>query len=392
MTRSTILLLLLTGLLAPACATTGTTAQPALERAAFVTRLGNDTIAVERLVRDGDQLRAEVLLRVPRTTLHVYRMQLDASGRAVRMEATAHDPVAGIDSPPLSREVVQFGADSLRIETVGGSSPGTVSVAGGRDVLPFIDMVHWPFDLALQRAHATSGDSLVVPLLTGRRTQNFVVRRVGASDYTITHPFRGTMTTRVGPWGGIAELDAGRTTRALTVTRVEDVDLPTLARRYAALDAQGRSFGDLSGRGEATGTIDGATLAVDYGRPSKRGREIFGALVPWGQVWRTGANRATHLTTDRDLRIGGTPVPAGSYTLFTIPRPDGWTLIVNRRTNITGTAHDPAHDLARIEMQTRTLPSVVEDFTVVVDEAGRALRLQWDRLEASVPIEVAGAR
>jgi hypothetical protein len=131
-----------------------------------------------------------------------------------------------------------------------------------------------------------------------------------------------------------------------------------------------------------------ASLVVDYGRPAKRGREIFGALVPWGEVWRTGANRATHLTTDRDLLIGGTAVPAGSYTHFTIPRAEGWTLIVNRRTDITGTAHDPA----RIPMQTRSLPAVVEDFTVVVDEQGSALRLQWDRLEAFVPIQAAGGR
>jgi len=382
--RPAALLLLLLGLHGPAGA------QGSPRSAAFVTRLGNDTIAVERVVRDRGELRAEVLLRVPRTTLHVYRMRLDASGRPVRLETTAHDPALGVGSPALSREVIDFGADSLRIETTGGRSPGRASVAGGRDVLPFIDMVHWPFELVLQRAHAARGDSLAVPLLTGRRTQPFVVRRVGASDYTITHPFRGTMTARVGPGGVLAELDASRTTRALRVSRVAAVDLPALARRYAAIDAQGRPLGELSGRGEARGTLGGAAVAVDFGRPAKRGREIFGRLVPWGQVWRTGANRATHLTTDRDLLVGGTRVPAGTYTLFTIPGPDAWTLIVNRRTDINGTAYDAAHDLARIPMQTRTLPEVVENFTVVVDEAGGALRLQWDTLEAYVPVRAAG--
>ena len=144
-------------------------------------------------------------------------------------------------------------------------------------------------------------------------------------------------------------------------------------------------MGELSGRGEASGTIGRAHISVDYGVPKKRGRDIFGALVPYGEVWRTGANRATHLVTDRDLVIGGTPVPAGTYTLFTVPGPERWTLIVNRRTDIGGTSHDPAHDLARIPMEVRRLPDVVEDFTVVVDPAG-FLRLRWDRTEAAVEV------
>jgi hypothetical protein len=112
--------------------------------------------------------------------------------------------------------------------------------------------------------------------------------------------------------------------------------------------------------------------------------------VPYGQVWRTGANRATHFTTDRDLVIGGTAVPAGSYTLFSIPAAQGWTLIVNRRTEINGTSYDAAHDLARIPMQTRVLSAPVEDFTIRVDPEGSGglLRLQWDRTEAFVPIAV----
>jgi hypothetical protein len=381
-------------LILPACASTPGGQAAAPERAAFVTLLGNDTVAVERITRSGDELHAEVLLRVPRTTLHVYRMQLDAEGRPTSLETTAHDPAAGPDSPPRSRETVRWGADSVRIETTGGQAPGTAAVAGGRDVLPFIDMVHWPFELMLQRAHAAPGDSLVIPLLTGRRTQPFTVRRTGARDYTVTHPFRGTMTTQVDAQGRLTHLDAARTTRALRVTRVPEVSLAALARDFAAREASQGAPGELSGRGEAEATVAGASIGVDFGQPRKRGREIFGALVPWDQVWRTGANRATHLTTDRDLVIGGTTVPAGTYTLFSIPRSGTWTLIVNRRTNINGTAYDAAHDLARVEMQTRTLPEVVEDFTIRVDPQGEGgvLRIQWDRTEAYVPFQVRAGR
>ncbi len=396
--RLTILLACLLAACAPAAtpppAGTPTAAAATAERHAFVTLLGNDTIAVERITRTANEVRAEVLLRAPRTTLHVYRMQLDAEGRPVTMETTAHDPAAGPDSPPLSRETHRWGADSLRIESNGGQAPGAAAVAGGRDVLPFIDMVHWPFELMLSRAHAAAQDSIAIPLLTGRRTSPFVVRRVSAGDYTVTHPFRGTMTVQVDEQGRLEQLDAGRTTRALLVRRVADVDLPSIARQFVAREAQRGPMGDLSGRGETTATVGGANIVVDYGRPARRGREIFGALVPWDRVWRTGANRATHFTTDRDLVLGGTPIPAGSYTLFSIPRADRWTLIVNRQTDITGTAHDPEHDLARIEMQTRSLPEVVEDFTIRVDPegSGGVLRLQWDRTEAYLPFQVTAGR
>jgi hypothetical protein len=174
------------------------------------------------------------------------------------------------------------------------------------------------------------------------------------------------------------------------VERVADLDVRAAARSFAARDARGESFGALSGRGEAVGVIDGATVTVDYGVPSTRGREIFGALVPHGEVWRTGADRATHLRTDRDLFIGNARVPAGEYTLFSIPGPEQWTLIVNRRTGINGNAYDPGSDLVRVPMQVQRLPDVVEAFTIQVDPAGY-LRLRWDRTEATVNVRPARA-
>ncbi|MEJ2504556.1 MAG: DUF2911 domain-containing protein, partial [Gemmatimonadota bacterium] len=154
---------------------------------------------------------------------------------------------------------------------------------------------------------------------------------------------------------------------------------------FARRDAAGRGVGALSGRDEAVGTIGEATVAVDYGVPLKRGRDIFGALVPFDEVWRTGANRATHLTVDRDLVIGGTRVPAGSYTLFTVPGPREWTLIVNSATDINGNAYDPETDFARVPMQVRSIDPAVEPFTIIVDPEG-FLRLRWDRTEAYVSV------
>jgi hypothetical protein len=198
------------------------------------------------------------------------------------------------------------------------------------------------------------------------------------------------MEVRADAAGRLMALDASATTRKLMVERRPWLDLEPMARRYAALDAAGKGMGDLSGRGSAEATIDGARITVDYGRPSKRGRVIYGQLVPFGEVWRTGANAATGFTTDRDLAFGDVVVPAGEYTLFTIPGPEAWTLIVHDRTEIAGTAHDPQYDLVRLPLKVSALDATVEDFTIRVDDTadGGVLRLLWDRTEAAAAFSV----
>ncbi|MGH7482915.1 MAG: DUF2911 domain-containing protein [Longimicrobiales bacterium] len=364
----------------------------AQETGAFVTLLGEDTVAIERFERTSDGLRIVTAVRVPRTRLVVYDVRLDDAGRATRIVATQHDPAAGPSSAALERATYAFENGGVRIEDTDDGEPRVRTAAAPMGALPFIEMIHWPFELAISRVDT---DSVVVPMLGGTRVQEFRLERTGPRSFDLVHPFRGTMTVVTSGQGDIVSLDASQTTRKLRVERVADVDVAALAREYAARDARGEALGPLSGRGEDVGEIGGATIAVDYGRPAKRGRVIFGGLVPWGEVWRTGANEATHLTTDRDLVLGGTPVPAGRYTLFTIPEPDGWTLIVNRRVDIGGTSYDVEHDFARIPMRTRALDETVELFTIdVVAGAGAGageLRLTWDTTEAWVPVEAPGS-
>ena len=341
-----------------AIATPRPTQAPASENVAYVTRLGDDTIAIEQITRTEQGIRATVLLRSPQTTLRVYDFAFaDPTMRIVRL-----DPATGA--------------------ALGDT---TVSVADGAGI-PFIDMVHWPFQLMLERTIAASTDTITLPLVSGNRTVAFRMERLADGSFAATHPTRGTMTITASQ-ARLVSLDASRTTRALHVTASsDDVDIMTLARSFA-----GRPMGELSGRGEVAVNVAGADIAVDYGVPQKRGREIFGALVPWERVWRTGANRATHFSTSRPLRVGDDVIPAGTYTLFTIPRPDRWTLIVNRNVDINGQQYDAAADLVHLDLAVRRLDQVVEPFTIVVEPdgpSGGILRLRWDTTEAWLPFVV----
>src|SRR5215469_15810231 len=133
----------------------------------------------------------------------------------------------------------------------------------------------------------------------------------------------------------------------------------------------------------------GKTIKVDYSSPRAKGRKIFGDLVPYGKVWRTGANEATSFVTDTDLTAGGKDIPAGNYTIFTIPAADKWTLIINKKTGQWGIPYKYESDeLARVDMSASTLPSPVENFTIAYDKTatGCTLREEWDTTRATVEI------
>ncbi len=134
----------------------------------------------------------------------------------------------------------------------------------------------------------------------------------------------------------------------------------------------------------------GKGITIDYSSPRAKGRKIFGALVPYGQVWRAGANESTTFVVGSDVTVGGKAVPAGSYTIFTIPAEDKWTLVISKKTGEWGTAYPgPDNDLARIDMKVSKLASPVENFTIALDQAGTSctLKMEWETTEASVDIK-----
>lgn len=137
-------------------------------------------------------------------------------------------------------------------------------------------------------------------------------------------------------------------------------------------------------------TIDGANISVAYGRPFLKGRTVGKDVAPYGKPWRTGADEATTLTTDRALKFGTTSIPAGTYTIFTMPGESQWHLIVNKQTGQWGTQYDKSQDLAHIPMTVGKAASPAEQLTISIDDtaAGGTLRIEWGTTSASVPFTV----
>lgn len=364
--------------------------KPETNKGSFVTLLGNDTLAIEQFMVTDSAAVAKVVLRSPQTSFSLYRLILDDNGGILKMGRTSYPADSGFAAEGKIDYWMVRSGDSLKIEVRGDDETRNFTAPYQEGILPFIDMVHWPFEMAFKKAAKTGQDTLNQPMLSGRNVSNFIVAAIENDSMTIRHPFRGVMGVNVNDYGNLIELDAGLTTRKLKVHRVPDIDIDNIGNRFAAQDQSGNPFGSLSGAVSTEFSFKGTDFRVDYGSPQKRGRELFGGIVPWGERWRTGANRATHFYTSKNLRVGDLEVPAGEYTLFTIPEPDGGTLMINKQTGQNGQSYDESRDLGRVPMNISTQDEVTEAFTITAEETdeGGVLKLIWGETVFSVDFKI----
>jgi hypothetical protein len=136
---------------------------------------------------------------------------------------------------------------------------------------------------------------------------------------------------------------------------------------------------------------NGLVVKIFYCQPSKKGREVFGNVVPFGKVWRTGANEATQITFEQDVKIAGQPLKAGAYTFFTIPNKDKWTVIFNTKLGTWGHyGYEEAKDALRVEVVPSSVESEVEKLTFSYKEVENnvSLNIAWDKTQIDIPISL----
>jgi len=164
-----------------------------------------------------------------------------------------------------------------------------------------------------------------------------------------------------------------------------------LALLPCSLDAQ-LSIAPASPHAQLTQQVGLANVTLDYSRPSVNEREIFGGLIAFGKIWRTGANASTKLTFDRDVRFGGEDVPAGTYALYTIPGAERWTIVLHTNTELWGAGnYDASQDLLRVDVPVVKLADHVESLTLDFQNfhfEGADLVIRWDDTQVAVPVEV----
>ncbi len=358
----------------------------AAQTGAFVVRLGVDTLGVERFIRTEAQLRGEQVLRSPRGVHRIYVVTYRADGSVERFELVTHI-VDGSPGPRETRATADFGPATVAMRVPDGDSTASVTAAVPEPAAPWEINVYALMEDVLRRARAAGNAEFAMPVVRLGATDfdSAIVRRIGGDSLLASVGGIGPFRVRTDTAGGILGLSGIGGTLQVTVERVPVADIATIGP-----DLGSRPLGVLSPADSVLVRIGRADLAVRYSRPATRGRQIFGTVVPWDRVWRTGANSATLFATTADLVIGGAAVPAGRYSLYSIPSPAGWTLILNKNTGQWGTNYDEQYDLVRVPMTVAAVTQRVEQFTIAIapQAAGGVLSLTWDRTQASVPFTV----
>lgn len=360
------------------------------ETGAFVVRLGHDTTSVERYTRTPAELRVEQVGRSPRTLTRRFTYTFD-QGALTALSVVVGIP--GSDTPTQTIDAT-FG-DSLRasIRNAGAAAPQELRIALPSGALVVFTSSPWAqYERAAGPLWKARADTLGMPLyLFGSAAVERVrFRRLGKDSLEITNTHGDHYRVRVDKQGHFLGSVAVAGTAKYTIERAASLDIDAFGAAFLAREKAGAGVGPLSPRDSVKAVAGGASLAIDYSRPAKRDRVVFGGIVPYGEVWRTGANAATQFRTDRELHLAGQTLPAGLYTLWTLPSEKGWKFIVNSQTGQWGTLHDPAKDLFSVDMRVTTLPEVVERFTISIEPAaeGGTIHLDWDRTRASIDFTV----
>ncbi|HMC18254.1 MAG TPA: DUF2911 domain-containing protein, partial [Gemmatimonadales bacterium] len=317
----------------------------------FVVRLGTDTLAIEQYTRTQDRLQGEQVLRSPRTVHRLYSATFGSGGAIARFELVTHN-VSGAPGPAETKAVAEFTGDSAVVTVPRRDSTITLRVKAGPGAVPFIGQGFGLIEEVARRARASGSARYTTTMLSLGDTEplEVTVTPRGPDSLTLVLGAIGPLRARVDAQGTLLGLSGIGGTMQVTVERTQGLDFAAVGKGFAP-----RSLGVLSPPDSVKASVAGAALAVRYSRPSTRGRAIFGNVVPWNQVWRTGANQATIFETSADLVIAGTPVPAGTYSLWTLPSPAGWKLIVNKNTGQWGTDYNAQYDLARLDMKVERL-------------------------------------
>jgi hypothetical protein len=382
-------------------------ASPPPERYGFVTVLGNDTVSVERIERSPNRLVTDGVDRWPFVRRRHTEFDLDSDGKIQRMVMDVRTPNGPTPRERGRRVTADFSQDAVRISVRdSGGVRDTSFATGGAITVPHASMMYSVIELeiaaALRQAAATGlaqGDSVmfrqfypdrdVGPSFTLHR--GYVHPRSGGRVELRHDWLAGTGDATVDSSGRMLTYSGQRTTYKVAVTRTTTPpDIDAIGNRLAAAE-RGTGQQQLSVRDTARATIGSARFTVDYSRPLARGRTLLGNVITYDRVWRTGANGATQLTSSAPITLAGLSLPAGTYTLWTVPHVTGVDLIVNKQTGQWGTEYGRAHDLGRAPMKAETANTPVEKFTIAIqpsDARRGTLVMSWGTFRWTAPLVV----
>ncbi|HLY69640.1 MAG TPA: DUF2911 domain-containing protein [Puia sp.] len=379
---------------------------PAAEKYGFLTMLGSDTISVESVNRQGNRLISEEVDRFPRVRIRHTEVELKDDGSIGHLEMKIHTP----SEPPgqRDRKVVAVVTDNS-VHLSKTDSTGTVNrdfPTGGSIVVAHVPQMYGLYELYFAAA-MKQASALQLKAGSGVQMRQFYIDRefdrfplgqvtikpLEGGRLEITHDWlSGTGEALMDARGNMLSYSGARTTYDVQVKRLAtQPDVKGISDQFAVKEKENGQVRSLSVRDTTRAQIGNAVFTVDYGRPLMRGRTLLGNVIPYDRVWRTGANAATQFTTSAAIKLAGIQVPAGTYSLFTVPHNNGVDLIVNKGTGEWGTEYNHAFDLGVARIKSDTAARSVEEFTISIlpgDNRHGTFVLAWGLFRWIAPIEL----
>jgi hypothetical protein len=376
------------------------------KRYGFLTMLGQDTISIENITRQGNTLTSDEVDRFPRVEVRHTVVTLYDDGSIRHLVMDIHTPSE--PSGQRNRKVVADVADN-KVHLSKTDSTGTVNrdfQTGGSMVVAHVPQMYSLYELYFAAAMKRSAASKLAAGTAVQMRQFYIDRefdRFPLGEATVTLLGNGKAEVYHDWLSGTGEaiMDSGynmlsysgaRTTYKVTVKQLAiPPEIKVIADRFEAREAEGGQVRSLSVWDTTRAEIGNTAFTVDYGRPLLRGRTLLGDVIPYDRVWRTGANAATQFTVSGPIKVAGMQVPAGKYSLFTMPHSDGADLIINKQSGQWGTEYNGSVNLGTARMISEVATAPVEEFTISIvpgDSRHGKLVIEWGTFRWIAPIEV----
>lgn len=367
--------------------------------AAFVMTLGRDTVQVESFARTDSAVTGLLAYRLGGIRVVHWSAVLDRRGQLRSYQQRITDGDGRTLTPDPGPASMMWSGDTVvrearqrdgtfavqRVATPNGAWPiGTIPISAS---FALFEMALAPLRLV------TRTDSTMLYRLMASSAQGAVSRTrvlyTSPDSVHVDYFGQGHSRFLFDADGRLQRSDWRQTTYDVRVERVPSINVAAIAAAWARAERAGAASGPLSPRDSLTARVGAATIAINYSRPLRRGRVIWGGVVPWDTVWRLGADMATQMRLDAPLRFGESVVPAGEYTLWMQTSATRCELVISSLVRVFGTQYDRRRDVVRIPMERTHQKEQIEQLWLTV--SGGALRVLWGDAEYRVPLSTPGS-
>ena len=301
--------------------------------------LGKDTTMIGNYYLNKNDFYVHMVSLTPSLNVQQMRGRFYPNGEIEFAEGVNTKPVEGKEAQVVASYKLYTKDDSTYIEVKRGENITkqqykartmiSNSVGGASIVFLLPVMIHY--------APAKTGDSLLSTHIVLNTAKPFIVKRVSPRRLVMGSTVMGFFKVNLDAKGGLDNIDAIGTSWNVRGSSVKALNMDSVIRTHLAKEATVPPIGSISKLDSIQTIVNGVNLKIRYSRPSTRGRVIFGEVVPWNRFWRTGANAATKFTIDKPIYFDGKELPAGEYSIWTMPSPSGWKMMINQEANIWGT-------------------------------------------------------